>query len=107
MPCDRNPCKNGGTCVLNGLNTSFVCNCVSGYIGIFKNISVVQSYLLKFYIGFTCDIIVTTTISTRNTATTMNNIQIEPNLLQGFTTIVFLQNCILIQTQLFDSLIVK
>ena len=31
--CDPNPCKNDGTCVLNSLNTSFICNCAEGYGG--------------------------------------------------------------------------
>ncbi len=43
-------------------------------------------YLLKFYIGFTCNIIVTTTISTSKTTTTLNYIQIQTlNLQKGFT----------------------
>ena len=34
--CDPNPCHNGGQCVLNNLNTSFMCNCAFGYSGLFK-----------------------------------------------------------------------
>ena len=38
LQCDPNPCQNGGTCVLNGLGMSYICDCSSGYEGIFCEI---------------------------------------------------------------------
>ena len=32
--CDQNPCQNNGTCFLNSLNTSFICNCANDFEGI-------------------------------------------------------------------------
>ena len=36
--CDPNPCKINGICVLNSLNTSFICNCADGFGGILTDI---------------------------------------------------------------------
>lgn len=31
--CDSSPCKNGGSCVRQGITQNYVCNCVPGYTG--------------------------------------------------------------------------
>ena len=45
--CDQNPCQNDGTCVLNSLNTSFICNCADGFGGTSLN-SVPRKSILIF-----------------------------------------------------------
>ncbi len=36
MPCDSNPCLNGGIC--NNMANSYVCECVNGFIGLLKKV---------------------------------------------------------------------
>ena len=31
--CDRSPCKNNGSCILNSLNSTFICDCNDGFTG--------------------------------------------------------------------------
>ena len=35
LSCDPNPCLHGGECVLSNLGMSYICDCSSGFEGIF------------------------------------------------------------------------
>ena len=39
--CDTNPCKNGGTCAVDGSSDGYTCTCATGYFGVNCTVSII------------------------------------------------------------------